>query len=133
MSKSQIARFVCLFSYFGLMVVMTAWYGWIAPPSHFPISLMLLLVVTPLLFGIRGMLNERLYTHAWMSLMALAYIAHGAVEIYSSPAQRWLAITELLLGIGLNLGSGFFVKYRAAELRLQQEAGQSADVSDSAN
>lgn len=121
MSKSQIARSISLLSYFGLILLMTVWYGWLAPPSHFPISLMLLLVVLPLLCGIRGILHARLYTHAWISLLALAYIAHGAVEAYSSPEQRWLAMTELALGVGLTLGAGFFVKYRAAELRQQQD------------
>ncbi len=122
MPRTRLARIICLSSYFGLICLMTVWYAWIAPPQHFPVSLMLLIVVLPLLLGIRGILHERLYTHAWISLLALAYLAHGAVESYSSPDTRYLAIAEILLSIGLTLGAGFYVRFRAADLRNQADS-----------
>jgi len=85
-----------LFGYFGTLTLLTAWYGWLAPPTHFPTALVLMIVLIPLLFPLRGLLNGRKYTFAWSCFLALLYFIHGVMEAYSSELTRHLGLVEVL-------------------------------------
>ena len=86
-----------LFGYLGTLALLTAWYGWLVPPLHFPVALVLLVLVTPLLFPLRGMLHGRRYTFSWSCFLALLYFTHGVMEAYSSDTARHLGQLEVLL------------------------------------
>lgn len=90
-------RRLALAGYFGTFVLIVAWYGWISPPARLPVHLALLALGTPLLLPLRGLLHGRRYTYAWSLFLALGYFAHALIEGYSTPADRWLAMIELLL------------------------------------
>jgi len=86
-----------LTGYLGTFALMTAWYAWLAPSIHFPVALVLLLLVTPLLFPLRGMLHARRYTIAWSCFIALLYFTHGIVEAWHSEITRHLGVLEVVL------------------------------------
>lgn len=88
-----------LLGYFGTFALLIAWYTVLAPSSHFPISLVLLVLVTPLLFPLRGLLHGRSYTFAWSAFLALLYFIHGAVEAYSLETARYLGLMEVLFSL----------------------------------
>lgn len=71
------ARALALISYLALLGLILVWTTWIDPPQIVPISVALVILILPLMFPLRGMLHGRRYTHAWSSLLALAYIAIG--------------------------------------------------------
>ncbi len=84
-----------------------------------PISLMLLVFVGPLLLTLRGLLHGRTSTHVWTSMLVLLYFMHGIVEAWASPAERWLAVSEVILSIMLFTGCFYFVQLS------KKRAGQS--------
>lgn len=87
---------LALFGYLGTLALLTAWYSWLLPPQHVPVALVLLLLVTPLLFPLRGMLHGRSYTFSWSCFLALLYFTHGVMEAYSSGIARPLGLLEVL-------------------------------------
>jgi len=117
MSPSRIAYRVALGGYFGLFLLLMAWTTWLAPPQHFPVALVLLLLVGPLLFPLRGLLHGRPYTFAWTSFLALAYFVHGVGEAFASPAERELALLEVFFSTLLYVGAVTFARLRGRELK----------------
>ena len=85
-----------LFGYFGTLTLLTAWYSWLAPPTHFPRALILIIMLVPLLFPLRGLLHGRKYTFAWSCFLALFYFIHAVTQAYSSEPVRHLGMLEVL-------------------------------------
>jgi uncharacterized membrane protein len=114
---TRIARYLALTGYFGLLALLLLWNAWLAPSRHFPVAMVLIVMLVPLLLPLRGLLHGRPYTHAWTSFLSLLYFTHGVVEAYSNPAERHYAVLETLFSVALFLGAIFYVKFRAAESR----------------
>jgi len=115
--STRVARLLALSGYFGLFLLLTAWYAWLAPSARFPVALTLLVMVSPLLFPLRGLLLGRPYTHAWTSLLALLYFAHGVGEAYANPREGLYAGLEILFSLTLFWGAVLFARWRGRELR----------------
>jgi uncharacterized membrane protein len=96
MPGSRFLYTLTLFGYFGTLILLTAWYSWLAPTTLFPIALILMIVLIPLLFPLRGLLHGRKYTFAWSCFLALLYFIHGVMEAYSSEVTRHLGLVEVL-------------------------------------
>jgi uncharacterized membrane protein len=120
-NRIEIARGATLTGYFALLSLVILWIIWLSPPQRLPMVLVLITAVAPLLCPLEGILKRRPYTHAWTSLLSLAYVAHGIVETYSNPHDRYLAIIEILSATTLYLGAAFYARYRSRELKV---AGQ---------
>jgi len=105
---------IALSGYFFNLGLLVAWYGWLAPPELLPRAIVLLVLVSPMLVPLRGMLHLRPYTYAWGSFLALFYFAHGTVEAYSNPIARWYALLEILFTSMWFLGSILFVRQARA-------------------
>ncbi len=86
-----------LAGHLGTLTLLVAWYSWLAPSGHFPVSLVLLVLVLPLFAPLRGLLHRRRYTIAWSCFLALLYFSHGVVEAYVSETSRHLGLLEVLL------------------------------------
>lgn len=117
MTLTKLARLSTLLGYFGLLILLTLWLTVFAPPNHRPIALVLPLMVGPLLLPLRGVLYGRPYTHAWLSMLSLLYFTHGVVETWSNSAERLYAGVEVVCSVLLFLGSMFYARYRARELK----------------
>lgn len=90
-------------SLIGLLVLCLAWELWLAPLR--PGGSMLALKALPLLLPLRGVLHGRRYTHQWLSLMVLLYLAEGTVRAMSDHGtSQILALAETLLAILLFAG-----------------------------
>jgi uncharacterized membrane protein len=120
MDKLRRARIVALCGYFGLLLLLPLWYGWLSP-SQLPLGLVLGFLVLPLLFPLRGLLLGRPYTYAWSTFLALFYLIHAVVELYSSPQDRYLALLELLLGIAFYVGCLVYARLGGRELKKRQQ------------
>mgnify|MGYP001817296320 CR=1 FL=1 len=97
MSAPRITYALTLTGYLGTLALLTAWYSWLAPSTHFPVAFVLLLLVLPLLLPLRGLLHGRRYTFSWSCFLALLYFTHGVIEAYSTAAARHLALAEIAL------------------------------------
>ncbi len=115
--KTRIARILCLAFYFCLFVLLVTWITWLAPSAYFPVALVLLAMVSPLLLALRGLLHGRPYTHMWASLLALVYFTHGLMEAYVNPAERFYAVTEALLAVGLFSAAVLYARWRSREIK----------------
>lgn len=88
-----------LTGYFGIMLLLPVWYGWLAPPQLISPRLALVLLGLPLFAPLRGLLRARRYTIAWSLFLALLYLTHGCMETYSNAPARWLALSEVALSL----------------------------------
>lgn len=100
----RLARIVTLASYFGLFILLMSWKTWLAPSPHYPVSLVLIVLVGPLLFPLRGLVHGRPYTHAWTSFLALFYFVIGVDDVAGGTTQYLLAWSEVFLSITLFTG-----------------------------
>lgn len=90
-----------------LLLLQGLWHGWLFPPQQLSRWLVLAFTVVPLLlplFAIRDVRRALL----WVGILSLFYFCHGVAEAWSSPAERALAIVEIVLTVGLIavLGAG---------------------------
>jgi uncharacterized membrane protein len=104
--------YLALIGFFGLFGLHMAWHTVLEPSSRFPVALVLLATVTPLLLPFRGMLNGNLKSCTWMSYISLFYFTHGMAEAYVNVAERYYAIAEVFFSLLLCAGCSFFV-YKA--------------------
>ena len=111
-------RITTLVGYFGLFFLLMAWTAWLSPPAM-PVTLVLLLLVGPLLFPLRGILHGRPYTHVWTSFLALFYFAAGVFNAAGAADKPWLAWLEILFSIMLFLGAVFYARRRADEIKAE--------------
>ena len=115
---TQFARAMALFGYFGLMLWVILWHGFISPSPHLSLTFMLILWLPWLLIPIKGMLQGNPYTHAWSVYLLLPYFLHSGVLLWSDEGERWLAIVELLLASTMFIGCMYYAKLRGRELGL---------------
>ncbi len=111
-----------LAGHLGTLTLLVAWYTWLAPSEHFPVSLVLLVLVLPLFAPLRGLLHRRRYTIAWSCFLAAFYFAHGVVEAYVSETARHLGLLEVLFSSLWFLAGMTYVRVTA---------GKSGDALDS--
>jgi uncharacterized membrane protein len=97
--KTRLFFALTLFGYFGIMALLPAWYGWLAPPSVFSAPVVIVTLALPLFAPLRGLLHGRVYTVAWSLFLALFYFTHGCVEAFSEAEARWLASLEAVLSL----------------------------------
>ncbi|MBL8472450.1 MAG: DUF2069 domain-containing protein [Rhodocyclaceae bacterium] len=101
--SARLANLTAVLSLIALIMLGTAWELWLAPLR--PGGSWLVLKVLPLLGAVFGLLRARRYTHQWMSLASLLYLAEGLVRATSdSGASARLAIAEIVLAVLLFAG-----------------------------
>ncbi len=127
MKNSQRYYLLTLLSYFGLLILLSLWFLWLAPSANIPKSLMLLFGVGPLLLPLHGLLHGKTYTFAWSSLLIMIYFIHGVVEAYADPEVRLLASLEILLVCLFYIGAILYPRNRNRELAAQKNAGSETE------
>ena len=118
MMTTKLARLLALVGYFGLMLWVVLWHGFMSPHPQLSVTFMLIMWLPWLLIPIKGMLNGNPYTHAWAVYMLMPYFLHGGVLLWSDEGERWLAIVELLLASTMFIGNMYYAKLRGRELGL---------------
>ena len=96
MTAARLSYSLMLAGYFGTLILLTAWFAWLFPPTRAPVALVLLLVVGPLLLPLRGILHARRYTIAWSCFLALLYFIHGVLEAWHTAPTRIAGIAEVV-------------------------------------
>ncbi len=112
--KNQTSQYwyaVALCGYFGLFILLMLWNTVLAISPLFPIALMLLICITPLLLPLRGLLRGNLKSSAWAAYVSLIYFIHGTLEAYSDPTVRLYAVLEIIFSLMLFFGATFYVRY----------------------
>lgn len=102
-------HYAALAGFFGLFALLMAWITILAPSTRFPVALILLVYITPLLIPLRGLLYGNLKSCTWMCYVSLIYFSHGIAEAYANPAVRLYALAEAGLSLLLCFGAGMYV------------------------
>ncbi len=95
----------------GLFALVMLWNTVLAPSSRFPVALMLVITVTPLLLNMRGLLARKPKSCAWMAYISLIYFIHGSIETYANVNERLYASLEVLLSLMLFFGATLYVRF----------------------
>ncbi len=122
---SRFYYILALLGYFGLFLLLVLWTVYLAPPTIFPISIVLLFYVGPLLIPMRGLLYGKLYTHAWLHFMALFYFTIGVMVAAANVEERLYALIQVALSIMMFVGSMMYVRVKAREKRALQTESES--------
>jgi len=120
---TRVCRLLALGAYFTLLLLLLNWHTWIAPPTHVPVALVLIVVALPLLAPLRGLLQARPYTHAWTSMLALPYFAIGVDALAAGVRPGWLGWGTIAASTLLFAGAVGFTRLRSRELRAADSAG----------
>jgi len=110
-----VARYCALGAYLGLIAWILIWNSLIAPSTTFPVALILLFLLLPLLAGLRGMLHGRRYTHAWVSMLTLLYFIIGVSDAYADPDSRIYGWGLIILSLLLFAGTIVFIRFGKLE------------------
>jgi uncharacterized membrane protein len=113
-TTAQLFRLMALTGFLGLLTVLLLWNAWLSPPTQYPVALVLIILLTPLLFPLRGILHGRRYTHAWVSMLTLFYFCIGVTEAYGDPAARYYGLAVTACSLLLFVGAIGYVKLTAA-------------------
>ena len=107
--------YMALSGFFGLFILLMLWNTILAPSEHFPVGLVLIFSITPLLLPFKGLLNANLKSCTWMSYISLFYFTHGMAEAYITPTEFYYALLEVIFSLLLCAGCGFYV-YKAEKV-----------------
>ena len=97
--------------FFGLFALLMLWNTVFAPSVRFPVALVLLFAIGPLLLPLRGLLNARSRSLVWLSYLSLPYFVHGCIETFANADERLFAGLEVALSLLLFCGSSFYVRF----------------------
>jgi uncharacterized membrane protein len=97
--------------FFGLFALLMLWHTLLAPSTRFPVALVLLIAVTPLLLPMRGFLAGNRKSCAWMAYLSLPYFVHGAQEAYADADERLYAGLEIVFSLLLFFGSSLYIRF----------------------
>ncbi|MGB5446414.1 MAG: DUF2069 domain-containing protein [Psychromonas sp.] len=117
--QTQHYQLIAKTGYWGLIILTPAWHLWLSPPL-LGINPWLVTGIwfIPLLFPLKGILQNNPYTYAWSAFLALFYLMHSIVILSSEANERLLASIELLCASLFLIGDIYFAKYRGRELGL---------------
>ncbi len=100
-----------LVGFFGLFALLMLWNTILAPSSRFPVALVLLIAITPLLLPMRGLLARNLKSCAWTAYLSLLYFIHGSGEAFANADERLYAFLEILFSLMLFFGTSFYIRF----------------------
>lgn len=122
--NTQQYKLMARVGYFLLLILVPIWHLWLSPPAlGLNPWLVTIIWFTPLLFPLKGIIKGNPYTFAWCGFLALLYIMHAVVIIYTAyladnQIELLLSSLELVFASVFLAGNIYFAKYRGQELGL---------------
>jgi len=102
---------LALIGFFGLFALLMLWHTVLEPSAHFPVALVILATVSPLLLPMRGLLARDRKSCAWAAYVSLIYFVHGSIEAYAGSGLRLYPLLEVAFSLLLFFGTSFYVRY----------------------
>lgn len=109
--KAHFYHYAALAGYFLLFFLLMLWNTVLAPSKYFPVAMVLIVMITPLLLPLRGFLYAKPRSCAWIAYISLLYFIHGSSEAFVNTEQRLLAILEVIFSLLLFFGASFYVRF----------------------
>lgn len=102
-------RAVALIGLLGLIFLIIIWNGWLTPIQKIPRSLEMLILLTPLMFFVRGLLNGSYTRHVQAAFPALFYFLIG-VWYGLTPQEEKYGYLMALFSSMLYLGGALYAR-----------------------
>jgi len=104
---------LALVGFFSLFALLMLWHTLLSPPVKFPVAMILIITVLPLLLPLRGLLHGKKRSCAWAAYISMLYFMHGSIEAFANPdtLEKLLASLEILFSLFLFIGSMFYVRF----------------------
>ena len=112
---------LALTGYFSLLIILMLNIVWLIPSKNFPIALVLIVIASPLLFPMQGLLNNKIYTYQWASFLSLAYFAHGITEMSAYPNDWYAGLLESLAAVLMYLGCVMYARFFKKKWKQKQK------------
>ncbi|PCI21669.1 MAG: hypothetical protein COB62_02875 [Piscirickettsiaceae bacterium] len=106
----KVAYWLQLLSYLSLITLITLWITVLAPPQTFPIALVIITCVVPLLLPLMGVLHGRDKPVNWAAYLSLLYFIHGTMEAFANPATRILGIIEIIISLTVFFSASLYIR-----------------------
>lgn len=106
----KLGRILTLLGYFSLLFGLFAWHLLIEPPAKHLISIIILLQLGPLMFPLMGLLNGKLYTHAWSMYLAIFYFIIG-VWYAGNSEDLMIGLYVIVTSLTFFLGTVLYTRY----------------------
>lgn len=114
----KLGRILTLLGYFSLLFGLFAWHLIIEPPAKHLISIIILLQLGPLMFPLMGLLNGKLYTHAWSMYLAIFYFVVG-VWYAGNSEDLMIGLYVISTSLLFFLGTVIYTRYMGKQQKAQ--------------
>ncbi len=114
----KLGRLLTLLGYFSLLSGLFAWHLLIRPPAEHLISIIIFLQLGPLMFPLFGLLNGKLYTHAWSMYVAIFYFIVG-VWYAGSSEDLMIGLYVIFTSLVFFLGTVLYTRFMGKQLKAQ--------------
>ncbi len=111
----KLGRVLTLLGYFSLMFGLFAWHLIVEPPARHLVSVIVLLQIGPLMFPLMGLLNGKLYTHAWAMYMAIFYFIIG-VWYAGDSEDLMIGLYVIFTSLVFFLGTVLYTRYKSKQM-----------------
>ena len=105
------AYWLQLLSYLGLIGFITAWITVLVPPQSFPIALVLIVCVVPLLLPLMGVLHGREKPVNWAAYLSLLYFIHGTMEAFAGSSTKLLGLIEIVISLTVFFTASLYIRH----------------------
>lgn len=117
----KLGRWLTLSGYFSLLCGLFAWHLLLRPPAAHLISVIIFLQIGPLMFPLFGLLNGKLYTHAWSMYLAIFYFIVG-VWYAGSSDDLMIGLYVIFTSLVFFLGTVLYTRFMGKQMRAQESS-----------
>ncbi|MFT5580589.1 MAG: putative membrane protein [Paraglaciecola psychrophila] len=112
------SRWIVLFSYFALLLVLSIGTMWLPSCNRSPNTVIWLIYIVPLLVFLPGLLRQNTRSHVWVAFLCNGYFLVAVNTIFACPSA--LLGVEIALTVVLFTSAALFTRWRSRELALAQ-------------
>lgn len=112
----KLGRWMTLIGYFSLLFGLFAWHLLIEPSAKHLISIIIFFQLGPLMLPLFGLLNGKVYTHAWSMYMAIFYFVIG-VWYAGSSEDLMIGLYVIITSLVFFTGTVLYTRYMGKRLK----------------
>jgi len=116
----KLGRWLTLGGYFSLLFGLFAWHLVIEPPEKHLISVIIFFQLGPLMIPLFGLLNGKLYTHAWSMYMAIFYFVIG-VWYAGHDEDLLIGLYVIVTSLSFFTGTVVYTRFMGKQLKAEQQ------------
>lgn len=116
-SYIKLGRWLTLLGYFSLMFGLYAWHLILDPAAKHLMSIIIFLQLGPLMLPLFGLLNGKLYTHAWSMYLAIFYFVIG-VWYAGNSDELMIGLFVIFTSLVFFTGTVLYTRYMGKQQKM---------------